>query len=166
MIILKIAGLAFWAFYAYSMGQVGTLNAFGEAVAFSFFLVAPWLYLFPTYEAWLRNSKNLTSIALVNILLGWSIVGWVVAMVWAIKEPPPLDVDKEYEKALPSAAKATKVCPYCAEEILVNAKICKHCKSNVEEMLCPHCQGRFLNRPDLAGKQGTCPTCNGSFTYI
>ena len=30
-----------------------------------------------------RNKKNSTSILLLNLLLGWTIIGWIVSLVWA-----------------------------------------------------------------------------------
>lgn len=40
-------------------------------------------YFLPTIEAVLRKHSSLTSIVLVNIFLGWTLVGWVAAIAWA-----------------------------------------------------------------------------------
>ena len=89
MFFVRFLLLAFLVAYSFSMGQIPTneLNAFGTFAAFSFLIAAPALYLLPTYEAWRNQHSNLTAIALVNIFLGWSLLGWVVAVVWAYKKP-------------------------------------------------------------------------------
>ncbi|MFX7878678.1 hypothetical protein ABTK13_20650, partial [Acinetobacter baumannii] len=63
MVFLRIALLAFWAFFSYSMGQSppAELNAFGKVIALSFFVALPLLYLLPTYEAWRRKHPNVIS---------------------------------------------------------------------------------------------------------
>jgi 4-amino-4-deoxy-L-arabinose transferase-like glycosyltransferase len=132
MFAVRLIVLVFLAFYSWSMGQIppSGLNAFGTFVAFSFFIVAPLLYLLPTLEALLRGHPNLPAIALVNVLLGWSLIGWVVAEVWALKRPEPAAVIA----AAPAAAatpRETKACPYCAEDILAVAVKCKHCGSEL-----------------------------------
>jgi len=38
------------------------------------------LYFLPTIIAALKHKPNLTNIALLNIFLGWSIIGWVIAL--------------------------------------------------------------------------------------
>ena len=110
------------------------LNGFGKFVSFSFFVVAPALYLLPTYEAWKNQHSNLTAIALVNIFLGWSILGWVVAVVWAFKKAEPVRVQSPTPASSnsppPVAPKReTKNCPFCAEEVRIAAIKCKHCGS-------------------------------------
>lgn len=40
-------------------------------------------YFLPTIIALLRSKKNKGSIIVVNVFLGWSIIGWVVALAWA-----------------------------------------------------------------------------------
>jgi hypothetical protein len=43
------------------------------------------LYCLPIIIAAIRHSKNLVGIILVNILAGWTFVGWIIALIWAIK---------------------------------------------------------------------------------
>jgi hypothetical protein len=62
------------------------------------FLLA-WLaiYLLPTIIAASRHHPNRTAIILVNVLLGWTAIAWVVALIWAfalpakivVVQPPP-----------------------------------------------------------------------------
>jgi hypothetical protein len=42
-----------------------------------------FIYFIPAYVASKRNHKNFTPILLLNIFLGFSLVGWVIALVWS-----------------------------------------------------------------------------------
>tara|TARA_R110000796_G_scaffold57522_1_gene132627 strand:- start:212 stop:523 length:312 start_codon:yes stop_codon:yes gene_type:complete len=46
--------------------------------------IAVLLYLIPSFVGW--NKKNINSIFTLNILLGWTFIGWVVALVWAVSK--------------------------------------------------------------------------------
>ena len=52
------------------------------------------IYLIPTIIAFARKVPSTLSVAVLNIFLGWSIIGFVVALVWALKNydyvPPDL----------------------------------------------------------------------------
>jgi hypothetical protein len=41
------------------------------------------LYILPTIVAWRRKHPSENAIAIVNIFLGWTFIGWVVALAWA-----------------------------------------------------------------------------------
>ena len=41
------------------------------------------LYFLPTLIAFLRQHKNKPAIFLLNLLLGWTVLGWVVSLVWS-----------------------------------------------------------------------------------
>ncbi len=46
------------------------------------------LYFVPTFIAKSPGVKNLTQIFQVNLLLGWSFIGWLLALYWALKPIP------------------------------------------------------------------------------
>ena len=46
------------------------------------------LYFAPTLSAMLSAHRNTAAIAIVNLLLGWTIVGWVAAAAWAAMRSP------------------------------------------------------------------------------
>ena len=50
---------------------------------FALFIIAI-LYLFPTGIAMLRKHNNATAIFALNFLLGWTMIGWVAALVWSL----------------------------------------------------------------------------------
>jgi Superinfection immunity protein len=43
------------------------------------------LYLLPVLLAWARHVPGLAAIAVINILLGWTLAGWVVALALAMR---------------------------------------------------------------------------------
>ncbi|MEM7061388.1 MAG: superinfection immunity protein [Pseudomonadota bacterium] len=43
-------------------------------------------YFLPSFVAVARGHQNNTAIAVLNIFLGWTFLGWVCALVWAFTE--------------------------------------------------------------------------------
>jgi Superinfection immunity protein len=43
------------------------------------------LYLFPTAIAAEMDSRNLLAIFILNVFLGWTVLGWIIALSWAVK---------------------------------------------------------------------------------
>ena len=41
-------------------------------------------YFLPTLIAFLRQHKNKLAIFLLNLLLGWTVLGWAVSLVWSV----------------------------------------------------------------------------------
>jgi len=48
------------------------------------FVVALSVYFLPTAMAFNRGCKALGGIFVVNLFLGWMLIGWVVALAWAV----------------------------------------------------------------------------------
>lgn len=81
-------------------------------------IIVPIIYFAPTLVARSRKHKSLSAIVFVNVFLGWTLVGWLWAAVWA-----HTGNTREGE---PNSATHLK-CPDCAETVRKEAKICRHC---------------------------------------
>ena len=53
---------------------------------FAIFMVVVFIffYFLPAFCAWCVRHRNLTAIFWLNLLLGWTLFGWVGALIWAI----------------------------------------------------------------------------------
>ena len=58
---------------------------FGVAILFCGLL----LYGVPTIIAYNRDHHNQIAIFVLNLLLGWTFLGWVIALVWACSATSP-----------------------------------------------------------------------------
>jgi len=47
------------------------------------------MYFLPSIIALARNKRDALAIFLLNLFLGWSVIGWIVALVWAAKQDAP-----------------------------------------------------------------------------
>lgn len=61
--------------YSGAMQNVVLLLTFGLSVS---------IYLLPAFVALTRKHINTPAICVLNILVGWTFIGWVVALVWAL----------------------------------------------------------------------------------
>ena len=51
---------------------------------FLIFALGTVLYFLPAIVG--RNHKQAAAITLLNLLLGWTLIGWVIALIWAVTE--------------------------------------------------------------------------------
>lgn len=47
------------------------------------------LYFIPSIVALAKSKPNTLTVILINFFLGWSVIGWVVALVLALREEVP-----------------------------------------------------------------------------
>jgi len=89
-------------------------------------LVSIGIYFIPYILATQNKKQNAGAIGALNFFLGWTLVGWVVALVWAISKdvnvPQPAPIT-----AVPPAPTSQKKCPDCAETVLAEARKCRFC---------------------------------------
>lgn len=53
------------------------------------------IYFLPSFVAGKRNHRNAGAITVLNLFLGWTFLGWVIALVWAATDNVEPDRDKE-----------------------------------------------------------------------
>lgn len=53
------------------------------------FVVGLLVYLIPAFIARSRGKHNAVAIAMLNIFLGWTVIGWGIALVWAVMNDDP-----------------------------------------------------------------------------
>jgi len=46
------------------------------------------IHFVPTIIAGVRKTKNFWWIFAINFFLGWTIVGWIAALIWALRDDP------------------------------------------------------------------------------
>ncbi len=51
------------------------------------------LYFLPTIVGFKKQQPNKTSIFLLNLFLGWSLIGWVISLVWATKNEQVVKIE-------------------------------------------------------------------------
>lgn len=123
--------------FSYSAGvSPNTRNhSFNTLLAYSLLVFGPLLYLLPSYEAFRMRQPKRLKITLLNIFLGWTLVGWVAALVMAVTKPEVPGPDGEesgyFDSELLVRGFAPGNCPQCGEKVKADAVKCKHCGADL-----------------------------------
>ncbi len=88
--------------------------------------VSVFVYFIPMFVTMYRNHPSRSAIVALNLLLGWTVLGWVIALVWAL-------TGRRAE--LEARAGDRRPCPHCAEPILAEAQVCRFCGRDVAPLV-------------------------------
>jgi hypothetical protein len=75
----------------YGVEEIFMMTLF-PAFFFGFFGIGFVMYFLPSIIAIVRSKRDIAGIVLLNFFLGWTMIGWVVALVWAVKTDVPVVV--------------------------------------------------------------------------
>lgn len=82
------------------------------------------VYVLPGCIASIREHQNKFAIWGLNIVLGWTFLGWVAAFVWSLtKVSGTVHINTVFNDE--------KKCPYCAETIKKEAIVCRFCGKDI-----------------------------------
>ena len=78
LIITSLVLLCVGALFMFGSYDV---NPFGALVG-ALFIIS--LYVMPTVLAYTRSHRSFAAIAVLSLLFGWTIIGWVIALIWSL----------------------------------------------------------------------------------
>ena len=82
------------------------------------FLLLTALYFLPAILG--RDKRDALGIFLVNFFLGWTLIGWVVAFLWAISADRPAPV-------VYAAVGGGRFCSHCGTAAVPVVRYCSSC---------------------------------------
>ncbi len=122
--------------------------------------VGALIYFLPWFVALSRGHKNTTAIFVLNVLLGWTLIGWTAAAVWALLadqetraryqrrpgrssdyDPLPQAPITVVPQPMATAAATLRACPHCASDVPVPYSLLG------AVVACPFCRGHFTAVP-------------------
>lgn len=70
----------------------------GEFSIWHWLIVMMLIYPLPSVVAFARHHQNRVAILLINLITGFTMIGWVVAMVWALTAVIPVAPPQRTER--------------------------------------------------------------------
>lgn len=78
-IIVSVFVLTFIVGMFGSQSMMSLLGSLGYVLSFCA------IYFMPSIVAYLNKAKSFSAIFVLNLFLGWTLIGWIIALVWALK---------------------------------------------------------------------------------
>jgi hypothetical protein len=88
------------------------------------------LYFLPSIVA--HDKRSFTGILILNLLLGWTVIGWFVALIWACTDEPRVPVLVVHGPSPAMAmGPATCFCCRCGAPNPAGANFCRACGQRI-----------------------------------
>lgn len=108
------------------MTMAGLGSAGASTAGIGIFIIVIWLggfaiYFLPTELAWKKGNFN--AIFALNALAGWSVIGWIIALVWALSH----DASQTVAVASTPAGGPAILCSACGKYSPYRTAFCSFC---------------------------------------
>jgi hypothetical protein len=102
------------------------VGAFGLVIVIG---VVVSMYFIPSIVAAIRRVPNTGSVAVINLFLGWTLIGWVVALAMASRSQPASALNQAHVAIVNTQPKsgAARHCVYCGGALSIVGKFCPQC---------------------------------------
>ncbi len=98
----------------------------GDVVSsIDFFVIGLWIYFLPALHALWKKRRNRGAIFALNFFLGWTLIGWIVALVWSLTN------DSEPPQVVQRSIAPTAYCSGCGKPLEQTAQFCSSCGKSV-----------------------------------
>lgn len=78
------------------------------------------LYFAPSGAAW--GKRSFASVFVVNLFFGWTLIGWVIALAWGLKDDPAPARVTVNQMPAPSI-----LCAVCGKYSAAGSQFCSNC---------------------------------------
>lgn len=122
-----VVALLFIAFLAcmYRGGVFTIQQLMAALLTLAMVLAGSAIYVLPALIAMRRNHASAVTLTLLNIVAGWTLLGWITALVWAFGgEASPGHGGGPAGAA--AFAHEPPLCPHCADALRRAARRCRH----------------------------------------
>lgn len=82
-------------------------------------------YFLPALIAAQRDHDAWIWIGIFNLVFGWTVIGWIGLLIWAISGSPATPPPAQTPAQVPDPERAP--CPTCGELIPITATLCRFC---------------------------------------
>ena len=143
-----------------------------------FFIIGAGIYFIPTIVAYTRKVTNVGSVFVINFLLGWTLIGWAVALAMAVKtnmtqvhvvtstvDTYPRQAMSTIDSSRPTPPESTKAvasnAPTPSDQETGSTTWCDTCNKELRESakFCPQC-----GRPSHEVNLYECVDCRSPIT--
>jgi len=81
----------------FGISALGLLRG-GDALILFMVIGGVWVYFLPAIIASLRGKDGTGGVFLLNLLLGWTVIGWAAAFIWAFTGSTKISRQRDEER--------------------------------------------------------------------
>ena len=94
----------------------------GAILVIALCIISLAVYFLPAYMA--KDKRSFGSVFVLNFFLGWTLIGWVVALAWALKDDSPT-------KIIVNSPSPAMLCATCGKYSASGSRFCASCGANL-----------------------------------